>query len=234
MAMATVRLHHSHVSNRRSIVDRRRHFNFRKSQTNYNHYLVNCSLNATDFLERMRGKRLIFVGDSLNRNMWESLVCILRQSIPNKKNVYEISGRMQFKTAGYYGFKFKVCMYLNKFRFSQILIQKYTQDYDCSIDFVRSTFLVRNVYVGNGKDDSDERLRLDLLDDTTRAYRKADVIVFNTGHWWTHEKTSKGYDFLLFTLSSVSHRINPFNRLPNSQRRRNLLRCTPTVPCGFD
>lgn len=31
-------------------------------------------------LERLRGKRLVFVGDSLNRNMWESLVCIFRNS----------------------------------------------------------------------------------------------------------------------------------------------------------
>ncbi|KAL5165653.1 Protein trichome birefringence-like 2 [Glycine soja] len=55
------------------------------------------SLNATDFLERLRGQRLVFVGDSLNRNMWESLVCILRQSIKNKKRVFEISGRREFK-----------------------------------------------------------------------------------------------------------------------------------------
>lgn len=38
----------------------------------------------------------------------------------------------------------------------------------------------------------DERLRLDILDETTLAYREADVIVFNTGHWWTHEQTSRG------------------------------------------
>ncbi|KAL9325328.1 hypothetical protein ACSQ67_005973 [Phaseolus vulgaris] len=49
------------------------------------------SLNATDFLERLRGQRLVFVGDSLNRNMWESLVCILRESIRNKKRDYNCS-----------------------------------------------------------------------------------------------------------------------------------------------
>ena len=65
------------------------------------------SLNATDFLERLRGQRLVFVGDSLNRNMWESLVCILRQSIKNKKRVFEISGRREFKKKGVYAFRFE-------------------------------------------------------------------------------------------------------------------------------
>ncbi|XP_058091855.1 protein trichome birefringence-like 2 isoform X2 [Magnolia sinica] len=129
------------------------------------------SLNASDFLERLRGKRLLFVGDSLNRNMWESLVCILRHSVANKKNVHEISGRKEFKTKGYYSFRY--------------------EDYNCSIDFVRSPFLVRPSSV-NGQKGEEETLRLDLMDETTPVYREADVLVFNTGHWWTHEKTSKG------------------------------------------
>ena len=65
-------------------------------------------LNATDFLERLRGQRLVYVGDSLNRNMWESMVCILRQSIGNKKRVYEITGRTEFKKKGVYSFRFEV------------------------------------------------------------------------------------------------------------------------------
>lgn len=68
-------------------------------------------LNGTDFLERLRGKRLVYVGDSLNRNMWESMVCILRQSLRYKKRVYEISGRIDFKKKGVYSFRFEVWFY---------------------------------------------------------------------------------------------------------------------------
>ncbi|CAL0313182.1 unnamed protein product [Lupinus luteus] len=132
------------------------------------------SLNATDFLERLRGQRLVFVGDSLNRNMWESLVCILRQSIRNKKHVYEISGKSQFKKKGVYSFRF--------------------EDYNSSVDFVHSPFLVQES-TSKSKNGSFETLRLDLIDQTTTKYQDADIVVFNTGHWWTHEKTSKGEDY---------------------------------------
>ncbi|XP_017971696.1 PREDICTED: protein trichome birefringence-like 2 [Theobroma cacao] len=128
-------------------------------------------LNATDFLERLRGKRLVFVGDSLNRNMWESMVCILRRSIKKKKRVYEISGRSDFKKKGFYAFRF--------------------EDYNCSVDFVAAPFLVKESSF-RGENGSIETLRLDLMDPATSMYHDAELMVFNTGHWWTHEKTSKG------------------------------------------
>ncbi|CAH9107493.1 unnamed protein product [Cuscuta epithymum] len=132
------------------------------------------SLNATDFLERMRGQKLVFVGDSLNRNMWESLVCILRQGISDKNRVFEISGRSDFKKKGVYAFRF--------------------EDFNCSVDFVSSPFLVRESSF-EGASGSFETLRLDLMDSTTSMYNDADIIIFNTGHWWTHEKTSRGADY---------------------------------------
>ncbi|WVZ86347.1 hypothetical protein U9M48_033144 [Paspalum notatum var. saurae] len=70
-------------------------------------------LNAAGFLERLRGQRIIFVGDSLNRNMWESLVCILRHGVRDKRSVYEASGKNQFKTRGYYSFRFRVHTFAN-------------------------------------------------------------------------------------------------------------------------
>ncbi|KAE8768080.1 protein trichome birefringence-like 2 [Hordeum vulgare] len=130
-------------------------------------------MNVTDFL---RGQRIIFVGDSLNRNMWDSLVCILRHGVRNKKNVYERSGKNQFKTRGYYSFKFR--------------------DYNCSVDFIRSTFLVKEMVRESPNGTVlDEKLRLDELDVTTPAYQTADIVVINTGHWWTHPKTSKGLNY---------------------------------------
>ncbi|KAL4302114.1 hypothetical protein GQ457_10G025760 [Hibiscus cannabinus] len=131
-------------------------------------------LNATDFLEKLRGKRLVYIGDSLNRNMWESMVCILRRSVKKKKRVYEISGRSDFKKKGVYAFRF--------------------EDYNCSVDFVAAPFLVKESSFKR-ENGSMDTLRLDLMDPATSMYHDADLMVFNTGHWWTHEKTSKGEDY---------------------------------------
>ena len=68
----------------------------------------------------------------------------------------------------------------------------YVQDFNCSVDFVSSPFLVRESTFERDNETM-ETLRLDEMDETTEMYRDADVLVFNTGHWWTHEKTSRGY-----------------------------------------
>ncbi|KAL5575268.1 hypothetical protein UlMin_016967 [Ulmus minor] len=41
--------------------------------------------NGLDFLTRWRGKKIMFVGDSLSLNMWESLSCMIHGSVPNAK-----------------------------------------------------------------------------------------------------------------------------------------------------
>lgn len=64
--------------------------------------------NATKMLEFIRGKRLVFVGDSINRNQWESMLCMLMVAIKDPKRVYETHGRRITKEKGNYSFRFVV------------------------------------------------------------------------------------------------------------------------------
>jgi hypothetical protein len=41
-----------------------------------------CRFDGLDFLTRMKGKTVMFVGDSLGRDQWESLVCLLHAAAP--------------------------------------------------------------------------------------------------------------------------------------------------------
>ncbi|CAN1821035.1 Protein trichome birefringence-like 8 [Linum perenne] len=45
--------------------------------------------NATDFLERARNGRVVFAGDSIGRNQWESFLCMLAQGVSNVSTIYE-------------------------------------------------------------------------------------------------------------------------------------------------
>ncbi|KAG6429038.1 hypothetical protein SASPL_107077 [Salvia splendens] len=132
-------------------------------------------LDGSHMLEMLRGKRLVFVGDSLNRNMWESLICILRNSVKDKKKVYEEFGRHHFREEASYSFVF--------------------EDYKCKVEFFVSPFLVQEWEVTGKNGAKKETLRLDLLSRGASEYKDADIIVFNTGHWWTHDKTSLGKDY---------------------------------------
>ncbi|TVU08408.1 hypothetical protein EJB05_41812, partial [Eragrostis curvula] len=136
---------------------------------------TSARFNATDFLARLRGKRLMLVGDSMNRNQFESMLCILREALPDKTRMFETHGYRITKGRGYFVFKFL--------------------DYDCTVEFVRSHFLVREGVRFNKKGNSNPILQIDRIDKTANRWKKADVLVFNTGHWWTHGKTARGKNY---------------------------------------
>ncbi|XP_024995019.1 protein trichome birefringence-like 1 [Cynara cardunculus var. scolymus] len=134
-----------------------------------------CNLprwNGKKMLRLLKGKRLVFVGDSLNRNMWESMVCMLRSVVHNSSNVYEAADWKDYRLAKSYSMIFR--------------------DYNFTVEYYSSPFLVREWKMQNANGSTKETLRLDLVHRSSDLYRNADILVFNTGHWWTHEKTSAG------------------------------------------
>eukprot|EP01018_Ginkgo_biloba_P006644 Gb_20341 [translate_table: standard] len=131
--------------------------------------------NATDFLERLRGKRLMLVGDSMNRNQYESMLCLLREALSDKSKMFETRGYRITKGRGYYIFKFT--------------------DYNCTVEFCRSHFLVREGKKVRPTGKTRPTLMIDRIDKTAPRWKRAHILIFNTGHWWTHGKTAKGKDY---------------------------------------
>ena len=71
-------------------------------------------------MERLRNKRIIIAGDSLNRNMWESLACLLYTSIDSSR------AEVQAESPVHKVFKAKVrIFYLLSFFYSSIFVFNY-------------------------------------------------------------------------------------------------------------
>ncbi|GAA0157247.1 hypothetical protein LIER_14555 [Lithospermum erythrorhizon] len=64
---------------------------FKRPDTSYTKYRwqpFSCNLpsfNGKAFLEKWRGKKIMFVGDSLSLNTWQSLSCMLHSWVPNAR-----------------------------------------------------------------------------------------------------------------------------------------------------
>ncbi|XP_042512502.1 protein trichome birefringence-like 36 [Macadamia integrifolia] len=141
-----------------------------------------CSIprfNALEFLGKIRRKRIMLVGDSIIRNQWESLVCLVESVIPTERKIVTYTGpTMAF----------------------------HLLDFETSIEFCWAPFLVELKREGplNKK-----ILHLDSIEENARFWRGVDLLVFDSAHWWTHASDSSSTWDLLMEGNKMFTEMNP-------------------------
>ncbi|XP_016573412.2 protein trichome birefringence-like 33 isoform X2 [Capsicum annuum] len=120
-----------------------------------------CSLpsfNATLMLETLRGKKMLFVGDSLNRGQYVSMVCLVHRLIPENAKSMKTDGNFDIFTI---------------------------KDYNATIEFYWAPFLLESNSDDAVKHRIEERVvRKGSINAHGKYWQGADIIVFNTYLWW--------------------------------------------------
>ncbi|XP_038976709.1 protein trichome birefringence-like 31 [Phoenix dactylifera] len=116
---------------------------------------------AVKLLESLRNKRLMFIGDSIQRTQWESMVCLLQSGAADNKK------------------------YLHKDPPRKIFV---AEEFNASIEFYWAPFIVESNSDHATKHTVQKRLvHLDSIAKHGRNWKGVDVMVFNSYVWWMYK-----------------------------------------------
>ncbi|KAJ0973385.1 hypothetical protein J5N97_021344 [Dioscorea zingiberensis] len=135
-----------------------------------------CNLpkfNAREMLERSRNKRIAFVGDSIGRNQWESLLCMLAGGVKNQSSIYELHGLPISKhTGAFFHMKF--------------------DEFNLTVEYYRSPYLVLIQPPPAGCEKKVRKvIHVDMMQWQSKHWLNTDVLIFQVGRWWSSEKIMK-------------------------------------------
>ncbi|KAL6492501.1 hypothetical protein OROGR_017457 [Orobanche gracilis] len=122
----------------------------------------NCDLprfNGTALLEKIRGKKLVYVGDSLNRNQWKSMLCLIDSFLPaSSKKKVKLTGNMYY----FHAIEYNV---LIEFYWAPLLVESNCDDIEKHRVWPRI-------------------VKIKSIENHGRRWNDADILIFDSFAWW--------------------------------------------------
>ncbi|KAL3849269.1 hypothetical protein ACJIZ3_011151 [Penstemon smallii] len=126
-----------------------------------------CNLPRFDglkLMEILRDKRMMFVGDSIQRGMFESMVCLVQSSIPPdvKRSLGRIPPRKVFKV----------------------------EEFNVTIEYYWAPFIIESISDHATNHTVHKRMvKLDSVAKHSKEWDGADILIFESYVWWMYKPT---------------------------------------------